>query len=410
MNFSFFFFSFFLFLICFQFFSFIFSHFSQIEPLDFFKIVLFMKEVKAKFTLNSKHRSLMLTSSISITKNFNFIEEYEFGALSKYMDFLSFMQVFVDSTPDYLTINEALQARRHSNVIDKIDRLIRSGVPSLKLILGVHFGGPELLTNLNAVNQASKVNEILGYNSICELLSTNEKSKWEKLYYSDADLAILKNNKENRVIVFESSRSIANKMKVIVEKKMAGVIITSITADDYLGKCDVDQDTFDDFKIKEETSKKVNWQNEKTFPLLRTINKAIAVLTDDNAVGEQFEGIPDSIQNQESGQNAANSNVLDLSESKPIGTIITDSNADLRPGSVSNSRPVSELDSDNVNSNPNSNAISNELEPAKNEAPNTNSDEPSPDVTPDNSASNALLVSHFIIFISIKFLLFSRIF
>lgn len=267
--------------------------FSQIDPTDFFKIAIFMKSLKAKLSSNSNKNRRLLTSSFSLTNSYYPMEKYEFVVLSKYVDFMCFMQIYINSKSEYLTINEALQARRISNIMNKMDRLIKSGVSTTKLIVGVHFGGPQLLTTLNAENRASKVKAILDYTSICKLLSSiksekNGTSNWEKLYYNDADLAILKNNQENNVIIYENSRSVANKMRVVVEKQLGGVIITPIRTDDFNGNCDIDKDTFSDFKFVEIESKiaqatvRFSLNNEKTFPLLRTVNDAILISVNEN--------------------------------------------------------------------------------------------------------------------------------
>lgn len=272
---------------CSKFFFFSFS--SQISPLEFYTIVLFIKDLKAK--LKYGRSKLGLTMSFSVSNNFN-VEKYELSTLSKYVDFMSFIQIYSDPSTEYLTINEALQARAASNVEQKVIDLLESVVPSTKIVIGVQFGGPELFTTMNANYRASKLNAILSYNSICNLIS-NETLKWEWQNYNG--LTLLKNKNESRVIVFESTRSIANRMRFVVSRNLAGVVINSIDMDDFSDKGKIDEDTFDDFEISNEITMNFQQQNGTNFPLLRTINAAIITAISETSKQGNFENISDEI-------------------------------------------------------------------------------------------------------------------
>lgn len=273
------------------------SLFSQIPPLDFYKIVLLVKNLKVKFKFVKSN--LLLTTSFSVSKDVH-ITDYELGSMSKYVDFMSFMQIYTDPSTEYLTINQAISARASYNIESGIINLIKSGIPSTKLAIGIQFGGPELFTTLNANDRASKFNGIIGYNSICNLLS-NATLRWEKLYFNG--LILLKNLDEKWVIVYESSRSIANKMQFVVKYNLTGVSISAINMDDFMGKCKIDEDTFTDFKITKENPMDIKEKNSTSFSLLRTINEAINTLIDETTNHSNFENVTEKIPISDSEQN-----------------------------------------------------------------------------------------------------------
>lgn len=51
--------------------------------------------------------------------------------------------------------------------------------------------------------------------------------------------------------------------------------------DDIRGKCGVDADTWDDFKVADGVVLNIPKRNESTFPLLKTINEAITLTLDE---------------------------------------------------------------------------------------------------------------------------------
>lgn len=263
--------------------------------MDFFKIVFFVRNLKEIFFKSN----LMLTSSFFVSKDFN-IEQYEFAALSKYVDFMSFMQIYVDSSAEYLSINQALQARQPLYIENNINNLIESGVPSPKIVVGIQFGGPELFTTSFAAQRASKFNGIIGYDLICKLLS-NETLKLEKLNYNG--LTLLKNLNEERVIIYENTRSIANQMKFLVKQKLGGVFISSISMDDYAGNCKIDEDTFIDLKLPGRFVGDFEQWSTTNYPLLRTINDAIKLLSNDITNKSQSANVSDGPINESSNQN-----------------------------------------------------------------------------------------------------------
>lgn len=228
-----------------------------------------MKELKESF----ERVNLLLTSSFFGSKCFlDSVGDYL--SLSKYLDLVYFMQMFTPLIDE--CIEEAFNGRHIMNLKQNIDGLIKLGVPSTKIVLGLHFGGPEFKL---IDNDLSEFEKMVDYNEICDLTLSNE---WKKSYDKEASLAYLTQQNENRVIVFESTRSIANRIQPVVELNFAGIIASSIGMDDFRGECGIDDDTFDDFKPVDGGNLNILTSRNVTFPLLRTVNAAITRLMKEN--------------------------------------------------------------------------------------------------------------------------------
>lgn len=77
----------------------------------------------------------------------------------------------------------------------------------------------------------TRENGFMGYNEICVLLS-DRTSGWKRSYDNDTSQAIAKykdeETGETRVAVFDSSRSIAHKIKFAMSRNLGGAMIWSI--------------------------------------------------------------------------------------------------------------------------------------------------------------------------------------
>lgn len=79
---------------------------------------------------------------------------------------------------------------------------------------------------------------------------------------------------KQNVVVLESSRTIANKVRYAVERCSVGIGAISITSDDFYSKRRIDKDFFGDFKLAvDETSER----KEPRFPPFHTIDEAITL-------------------------------------------------------------------------------------------------------------------------------------
>lgn len=126
----------------------------------------------------------------------------------------------------------------------------------------------------------------MGYNEICALLS-DRTSGWNQSYNVEMSQAIAtykdEEANETRVAVFDSSRSIARKIKFAMSRNLAGAMIWSIDTDDFRGDCDIGDDTFADFQPSPGVTLNIPKRYNANYPLLRTINEAIVVSLDEIA-------------------------------------------------------------------------------------------------------------------------------
>lgn len=221
-----------------------------------------------------------------------------------------------------VTANAPLQSDDDLNVETTIKHLIKLGASPSKIVMGVPFYGRTFITNFDGnYGDAStdiafqgpftRENGFLGYNEICALLS-NRTTKWTTSWDSATSQGIARHRDETtgvtKVVVYDSTRSIAKKMRFAMEYKLGGVMTWSIDTDDFLGDCDVEQETFDDFGntagVKLTLPKRVN----SNYPLLRTINEGIIIALDEidqeNAI-KQSEADNEIPHGDESGNGAS---------------------------------------------------------------------------------------------------------
>lgn len=253
--------------------------------------MLLVKELKESF----RPHNLLLTSAFGASKKI-IDEAYDIPALSKYLDFMHIMCYDYGGAWDRsITANAPLKGQGILNVEYTIDYLIKLGAPPTKLVMGLPFYGRTFITKLDGKfgdmagdigfqGVLTRENGFMGYNEICVLLS-NRTSGWTRSYDEHFSQAIAKykdeQTGETRVAVFDSSRSIARKMKFAMGRNLGGAMVWSIDTDDFHGDCDIDEDTFADFKPMPGVTLHIPKRYNANYPLLRTINEATVVALDE---------------------------------------------------------------------------------------------------------------------------------
>lgn len=138
----------------------------------------------------------------------------------------------------------------------------------------------KVLYRSHFVGVYTRENGFMGYNEVCMLLA-NRTSGWKRLWWDDMSQAVARRKDaekdETHVVVFDSSRSIANKMKFAMSRELGGAMIWSVDTDDFLGDCDIDEDTFTDFKSRAGITLDIPKRYNANYPLLRTVNEAIVI-------------------------------------------------------------------------------------------------------------------------------------
>lgn len=218
-------------------------------------ILMLAKELYRSF----KPNNLLLTSSFTET----YTEIYDFVALSPYFDFMQF------------------------DKLQKVDEIIKLGVPSKKIIIELNNNiwsdrvGKFTLSDFNSFLNSFKV--YLTYREMCDLLSNNKIISKE--YDMNAEEMVARyidtESKEVYSIRYKNTRILANTTRRAMRRNLGGVCITSIVADDAEGRCNIEMDTFDDFKTNSNATLNIPIRRDATFPILRTINQAIELSLDE---------------------------------------------------------------------------------------------------------------------------------
>lgn len=129
----------------------------------------------------------------------------------------------------------------------------------------------------------TKENGFMGYNEICGAV---QNETWQVSWDHKTSQAIAKQevpgkaDTKVKVMVYDTSRSIANKVRFGVRQELGGFMVWSVDTDDFLGKCQLDKDTYEDFgNIEKQKSfyQILKLRVNKNYPLLRTINEAATI-------------------------------------------------------------------------------------------------------------------------------------
>lgn len=162
-------------------------------------------------------------------------------------------------------------AARDTAYIEKYFDNILTHTNSSKILIGLPFESPEFV-----LNPKSFLNRSVDFNEICEMFYNPTELSELLLRSGLAYILALPRNGINSVI--ECSRSVANKMRFTIKRGLGGTMISSLHHDDVHGKCGFETYTWKNF---ENTNVFIPKRNESTFPLLRTINEAIAITSID---------------------------------------------------------------------------------------------------------------------------------
>lgn len=261
--------------------------FSELHTVDKENILNLLKELKKTF----EHRNLILTATL-IAENKKFTQTIDVNAWSKYLDFLHFMPKYnyIETWPGSYRVQDVMKIRSLDNLKESIDSMINLGVPAEKIVIGIQFIGLSFHSILDLPPTYASFRRSMSFSDVCRLLTTtDQKTKWEKFYDDEYGVTIAKDETKSwrgilnnfpfirprDVIVFESGRSIANKIKFALSRKLAGAMAFPIDMDDYRGNCGLDEDAFIDYNL----GGTLNIPNHHniTQPLLKTISFAFGI-------------------------------------------------------------------------------------------------------------------------------------
>jgi len=204
---------------------------------------------------------------------------YDLEQISKHVDAINMMAFeYAGSWDRRIGFTAPLQAKLQENDIDSaINSFIEQKVPKDKIIMGIPFNSQTFKTHTDGYigdeceregfsGPIIQSNFMVGYNEICRMQS---QKKWTYKFdrFASQMIGRFKENGTTHVAVYDTPRSVANKVKYAMEKGLLGVWAWSIDTDDFRGECSIDTTTYADFGML-----KPKLSTEKEFPLLRTIN------------------------------------------------------------------------------------------------------------------------------------------
>ncbi|XP_055686858.1 probable chitinase 2 [Lutzomyia longipalpis] len=257
------------------------------KPEDKENFVSLVMELKSEFR---KH-DLLLTSAIGASKKM-IDEAYDVKTLSNYLDFMHIMCYdYSGSWDKKVGPNAPLDNNGILDISTTISHLLARGASPSKLVLGLPFYGRTFIAQGEGYfgdptddkgfpGPYTKESGFMGYNEICAAIQ-DPSAAWTVSWDAATDQAVARQKGaetgETKVVTFDSSRSIANKIRYAIKHKLAGAMVWSIDTDDFLGNCKPDNETFVDFVSRPGVKLTFPRRPKGNYPLLRTINEALVV-------------------------------------------------------------------------------------------------------------------------------------
>lgn len=227
-----------------------------------------MKELKTSFELHN----ISLTATY-IAAHEQILENLDPSRISNHFDFVHFLQWYMFDGPKFGQYQLALEMRSIRNMQKSIDCAIALGMPRKKIVMGL-----QLLPTV--FDHFSSEIEKFDYSQFCDLeekyddtIGLNTAKKLVPILWTFLP--------EHERYIYESSRSIANRVRFAVRRNLGGIMAFSINYDDFEGKCKAENDTFADFSPTSGVTLNISDDKNTTFPLLYTMNKAIVIATDE---------------------------------------------------------------------------------------------------------------------------------
>lgn len=195
--------------------------------------MLLVKELSLAF----KKENLYLSSAFGAAKK-TIDAAYDIKKLAPYLDSMHIMCYdYFGAWDKKIGLNAPLNNDNDLNVQYSIEYFEKLGAPLNKIIMGLPFYGRTFRTNeegnLGDVSDEqgfpgpyTREDGFMGYNEICQELS-NKNQEWTSHWdvESSEALAKVQLDNETRVVSYDSTRSIANKVRYAIKKGLGGVMV-----------------------------------------------------------------------------------------------------------------------------------------------------------------------------------------
>ncbi|XP_064075613.1 probable chitinase 2 isoform X1 [Vanessa tameamea] len=309
------------------------------RPEDKKNFVILIKELKEAFI----PYGYILSATLSNLKEI-ISAAYDLECLNRHLDLIYLIGYDYNGPWDKIVGASAplrgLSKQDIRNVEYTIKYMLSHGISPDKLVLGLQLHGKTFIlkdpdvknVEFGKTQSESEVftgpylngANMYGYNEAC--LEFKNNSKWVYHWDKASSTPYLRDGR--RIVSYDDTRSIANKVRLAMDYDLAGFMVWSMDMDDFRGLCDIPNNTYTDFierfnerinnKSWQDSFKNLNTQgdlegkiygtlkgepilklpknNFKNYQILRTINDAIDVALEEKKIADAIKLISASIQ------------------------------------------------------------------------------------------------------------------
>ena len=208
------------------------------RPSDKENFTLLLKEIRKKLDVEGKKHNVHYLLTIAAGADQKYINHTDLGKAHQYLDYINVMCYDFYNGWYYQTGHHANLYTSTEEMFQKnsgeeaINRLIKTGVPSDKLVLGIPFYGrmwEKVIPINNGLYQTAMApGVIIPYWDIVEKLKSR---KYLKLYDESAKASYLWNAQDSIFISWETPKEIQLKSEFIKEKGLGGAMFWEYSLD-----------------------------------------------------------------------------------------------------------------------------------------------------------------------------------
>lgn len=178
------------------------------------------------------------------------------------MDFIQFTVEPTHRDSSSIAIAERLSLLNYT-----LENLIESGVPQMKIIIAIRkYCGYE-----------KNITEIAHDNYYCSPMDLPHSPPKDSIPSRCVGVAEKILQIKQQCIHFESARSIANQVRFLMKRNIAGFMVFAINYYDYFKYQRIPSDTFVDFKSNTDIQLNFPEQNDDQYHLLKTIYESMII-------------------------------------------------------------------------------------------------------------------------------------
>lgn len=188
------------------------------------------------------------------------VNALDYATMQHYVEFIQFISV----EPTYRNTNSIEIANQFPLLNNIIDSIVKSGVSPMKTIIGIRkFRGYE-----------SEISALV--HDFTSVAGCRLRRDWHEVL-DCVQIPEKISEIRSRCIEFESARSVANQIRLLMKHNTAGVNVYALNFYDYSIGPHMEMDTFADFKAIDGITLKIPEQSDDQYPLVRTIHEAMLI-------------------------------------------------------------------------------------------------------------------------------------